>query len=125
MPAFEPTTGGTTMFGSPRAIAGNVLVSWFVLLVSGASSHTQQTTGQLLISSGFNPIAATTPETMARLRSFPAKQFLLWQKAGRPYYFYADPSECGCAYVGSVAAMNKSSVKNADRARKQAKLVLM
>jgi hypothetical protein len=95
------------MFGSPRAIAGNVLVSCLALLVSGASSHAQQTTGQLLISSGFNPIAATTPETMARLRSFPAKQFLLRQKEGHPYYFYANPSECGCAYVGSVAAMNK------------------
>jgi len=60
-----------------------------------------------LISSGFNSIAATTPATMARLMSFPANQFLLRQKGGRPYYVYADPSACTCAYVGSVAAMDK------------------
>ena len=69
--------------------------------------HAQQTTGQLLISSGFNPIAATTPAMMARLMSFPANQFLLRQKGGRPYYVYADPTACTCAYVGSVAAMDK------------------
>jgi hypothetical protein len=51
-----------------------------------------------LISSGFNPIAATTPEMMRRLMSFPAN---------RSYYVYADPSGCTCAYVGSVAAMDK------------------
>jgi hypothetical protein len=100
-------TGGTITIGSLRAIASSVLVPCLALLVSATSGHAQQTTGQLLISSGFNPIAATTPKAMARLRSFPAKQFLLRQKAGRPYYFYADPSACGCAYVGSVAAMNK------------------
>jgi hypothetical protein len=31
----------------------------------------------------------------------------LRQKAGRPYYYYANISECGCAYVGSVEAMNQ------------------
>jgi hypothetical protein len=44
---------------------------------------------------------------MARLMSFPANRFLLRQKGGHPYYVYADPSACTCAYVGSVAAMNK------------------
>jgi hypothetical protein len=43
---------------------------------------------------------------MTRLMSFPAKQFLLRSKAGRPFYVYADPSGCTCAYVGSVAAMD-------------------
>jgi hypothetical protein len=39
--------------------------------------------------------------------SFPPNQFQLRQKNGRPYYVYADPSGCTCAYVGSVDAMNK------------------
>jgi hypothetical protein len=38
--------------------------------------------------------------------SFPANQFLLRQRGGRPYYVYADPAGCSCAYVGSVNAMN-------------------
>ena len=92
---------------SRRVIASVAFVACLILLATDTSSHAQQTTGQLLISSGFNPIAATTPETMARLKSFPANRFLLREKRGRPYYFYADPSACGCAYVGSVAAMNR------------------
>lgn len=93
-----------------RSIYARATVVSFVLLTPLAvstSSHAQQTTGQLLISSGFNPIAATTPAMVARLMSFPAKRFLLRQKGGRPYYVYADPSACTCAYVGSVDAMNK------------------
>ena len=88
--------------------AGRTLSLIFLaLLASGTYGNAQQTTGQLLISSGFNPIAATTPAMMARLTSFPANQFLLRQKEGRPYYVYADPSACTCAYIGSVAAMDR------------------
>jgi hypothetical protein len=93
-----------------RSTCARASVVSFVLLalpVASTSGNAQQTTGQLLISSGFNPIAATTPAMMARLMSFPANRFLLRQKGGHPYYVYADPSACTCAYVGSVAAMNK------------------
>jgi len=88
-------------------VAGIVSVILLAQLCAGTRSYAQQSTGQLLISSGFNPIAATTPEMMNRLMSFPPNQFQLRQKNGRPYYVYADPSGCTCAYVGSVAAMNK------------------
>ena len=91
------------MFKSMKSVVRVVLAS----LLFGTSSHAQQTTGQLLISSGFNPIAAITPPMVARLNSFPANQFLVRSKGGRPYYVYADPSGCGCAYVGTVEAMDK------------------
>jgi hypothetical protein len=94
-------------FRSARATAGIVSVTLLVQLYSGLGSSAQQSTSQLLISSGFKPIAATTPETLNRLMSFPPNQFQLRQKGGRPYYVYADPSGCTCAYVGSVDAMNK------------------
>jgi hypothetical protein len=98
---------GTMMFKSARAISGIQFAALLALLTSSTSSYAQQTTGQLLISSGFNPIAATTPEMRTRLTSFPANQFVLRSKEGRSYFVYADPSGCTCAYVGSVAAMNK------------------
>ena len=94
------------VFRSAPPLTGIVLIVFF-LLAPDTSGFAQQTTGQLLISSGFNPIAATTPEMKARLISFPANQFLLRKKGNRPYYVYADPSACTCAYVGSVAAMDK------------------
>jgi len=92
---------------SACATAGIVSIVLLVQLYSGAPGYAQQSTGQLLISSGFNPIAATTPKMVDRLMSFPPNQFQLRQKDGRRYYVYADPSGCTCAYVGSVAAMNK------------------
>jgi hypothetical protein len=100
----------TTVFKSSRSSASVVFTVFLSLLAPGTSGLAQQTTGQLLISSGFNPIAATTTELMARLSSYPANHFLLRNKGGHPYYFYADPSGCGCAYVGSVSAMKKYSV---------------
>jgi hypothetical protein len=94
-------------FRSVLTIAGICVVGFPVLVASSVSSNAQQTTAQLLISSGFNPIAATTPATTARLMSLPANQFLLRHKGSRPYYVYADPTACTCVYVGSVSAMDK------------------
>jgi hypothetical protein len=90
-----------------RSISRSVYVVLIALFASAASGYAQQTTGQLLISSGFNPIAATTPDMVARLMKFPAHQFVSRNKGGRIYYVYADPSGCTCAYVGPEAAMNK------------------
>ena len=95
------------VFRSAPAFTGIVVLVFLALLALDTSGYAQQTTGQLLISSGFNPIAATTPEMVARLMSFPPNQFLLRKKGNRPYYVYADPSGCTCAYVGNVAAMDK------------------
>jgi hypothetical protein len=92
---------------SVRTITGICLVSFAALLACSAFTYAQQTTGQLLISSGFNPIAATTPEMVARLMSLPATRFVLRHKGGRSYYVYADPSGCACAFVGDVAAMER------------------
>src|SRR5215475_3788417 len=92
---------------SACATAGIVSIVLLVQLLSGSPGYAQQSTGQLLISSGFNPIAAITPERINRLKSLPPNQFQLRQKDGRPYYVYADPSGCNCMYIGSVAAMNK------------------
>jgi hypothetical protein len=94
-------------FRSAQSIAGICVAVFFALLASSVSSCAQQTTGQLLISSGFNPIAATTPTMVERLMSLPANQFLSRHKGNRSYYVYADPSGCTCAFVGSVAAMDK------------------
>ena len=99
----------TIALRSSRAITSVVMIVFPIVLASGTPVHAQQSTGQLLIASGFNPVAATTAPAMARLTSFPANQFLLRNRGGHPYYFYADPSGCGCAYVGSVAAMKKYS----------------
>ena len=95
------------MFISAWPISRLFCIALIALLASAASGNAQQTTGQLLITSGFNPIAATTPNMVERLMTFPANQFVSRNKGGRTYYVYADPSGCTCAYVGGAAAMDK------------------
>jgi hypothetical protein len=95
------------IFRSVQGIVGFCVVFLPVVVLSTVSSYAQQTTGQLLISSGFNPVAATTPAATARLMALPANQFLLRHKGSRPYYVYADPTACTCVYVGGVSAMDK------------------
>lgn len=95
------------MLISTRSISRLVYVALIALFASTAFGHAQQTIGQLLISSGFNPIAATTPDMVARLMTFPVNRFVSRNKGGRTYYVYADPSGCTCAYVGAAEAMNK------------------
>ena len=95
------------MFVSAWPISRLGYVALIALLASVAPGNAQQTTGQLLITSGFNPIAATTPSMVERLMTFPAHQFVSRNKGGRTYYVYADPSGCTCAYVGGAAAMDK------------------
>jgi hypothetical protein len=92
---------------SVRPGSSIVLFAFLGLLSLHTSGYAQQTTGQLLILSGFNPVAATTPEMMSRLMSFPPNQFVLRKKGNRPFYLYADPSACSCAYIGSVVAMDR------------------
>ncbi|MET4177532.1 hypothetical protein [Bradyrhizobium sp. LA7.1] len=97
----------TRMLISARPVSRLVYVALVALLVSVASAYAQQTTGQLLILSGFSPVAATTPDMVSRLTTFPAHQFVSRNKQGRTYYVYADLSGCTCAYVGERAAMDK------------------
>ena len=95
------------MFISAQTIPRPFFVALLALLAFDASSYAQQAMGKLLISSGFNPIAATTPNMVSRLMSFPANRFLLRHKGSQSYYLYADPSGCTCAFVGTIAAMDK------------------
>ena len=91
---------------SASATAAIISVVLLLQMYSGARSYAQQSMGQLLISSGFNPIAATTPEMVNRLMSFPPNQFQLRQKNGRPYYVYADPAN-NQVFVGTPSQYQK------------------
>lgn len=76
-------------------------------LASGHHAAGQHATRSVLITAGFKPSAADTPEKLARLKVFPMDKFVARKtKAGLPYYIYADPHGCVCAYVGDQKAMD-------------------
>jgi hypothetical protein len=49
---------------------------------------------------GFVPKKADNPARIATLKSLPSHQFVAQTINDRPAYLYADPTVCGCVYVG-------------------------
>jgi hypothetical protein len=72
----------------------------------GFNVFAQEQVGMKLEDSGFKMREANTPDRMAKLKSFPARKFVRRTRGGVPYFIYADPDYCKCAYVGTQAAMD-------------------
>lgn len=75
-------------------------------VVATGPAAAQESVGMRLESAGFLMRPANTPQKLQRLQSQPARKFVRRVKSGTPYYVYADPDYCRCAYVGTQQAMN-------------------
>jgi hypothetical protein len=60
-----------------------------------------------LSAAGFIIRPANTPERQAMLARLPADRFLLREHGDNVHYVFADPTVCGCLYVGSQQAYNQ------------------
>jgi hypothetical protein len=79
-----------------------------VLLAACAGSQGEPPTkDNLLAQAGFVRRAADTPERLAALRALPPHQFVMRNSNGSVKYLYADPTACGCIYVGGQQAYNQ------------------
>jgi hypothetical protein len=58
----------------------------------------------MLASAGFASKKADNPARMATLKSLPPHQFVTKNIDGKTSYLYADPTACGCIYVGDQNA---------------------
>jgi len=63
--------------------------------------------GDMLVAAGFVPKNADTPSRIAALKSLPPNKFVSRAKNGGPRYLYADPTVCGCIYVGDQQAYDQ------------------
>lgn len=61
----------------------------------------------LLAEAGFVRRDADTPERLAALKALPPHQFVLRNSNGSVKYMYADPTACGCIYVGGQRAYDQ------------------
>jgi len=61
----------------------------------------------MLTAAGFVPKNADTPSRMAALKSLPPHKFVSRTKNGSVKYLYADPTVCGCIYVGDQNAYDR------------------
>jgi len=71
---------------------------------SGAGISSRE---DMLIEAGFVPKSAGTPSRVAALKSLPAHRFVSETINGRTVYLYADPTVCGCIYVGNQQAYDR------------------
>jgi hypothetical protein len=76
-------------------------------LVAGACANTGGAISQkedMLLAAGFASKKADATAQMAGLKSLPPHQFVARNRNGRTLYLYADPTVCGCIYVGDQNA---------------------
>src|SRR5262245_42854400 len=60
-----------------------------------------------LLASGFETVVPNTPQKREVMRRLPARRLTERARAGKPYYWYADPDGCGCVYVGGEDAYRR------------------
>jgi hypothetical protein len=80
-----------------------------IVLSGCAAIHREEArdTGDLLVSAGFRPRPADTPERAQQLRTMPALKIMSASKDGHVVYRYADPYSCECLYVGDEQAYHE------------------
>jgi hypothetical protein len=88
---------------------GSVLGFAAVLLAAGCASTGDAVSEKedLLAGAGFTPKKANTTVRMASMKALPPHQFVTRNRNGKTLYLYADPTVCGCIYVGDQNAYNQ------------------
>ena len=86
-----------------------VAVSALCVAVAACQSNSKLKE-DMLSSAGFKPTPPTTPAQLASLKSLPPHK--LTKKTtpkGKTVWVYADPTICGCLYIGNQAAYDAYS----------------
>jgi hypothetical protein len=88
-----------------------VAVSSLLLVTTLAGCETQQAVltarENRLSAAGFMIKPANTPERKAMLSRLPPDTFLMREHDDSVHYVFADPTVCGCLYVGTQQAYNQ------------------
>ena len=82
--------------------SANVLVAFGIAVGLAACAGVARQEDDQLVLAGFTKAPATTPATMAALKSLPAHRFVHQTVNGTPMVFYADPVGCRCVYSASA-----------------------
>jgi hypothetical protein len=92
----------------PR-FTGSLVAFAMCVAVSACVSPGQrvQNKEDMLAASGFTLVPANTPERQASLASLPPHKFVHQVRGNKVIYTYADPTICGCLYVGDQVAYGR------------------
>ena len=100
-----------------KARCGSALILSAALLAGGCTSTGEAVSERedLLASAGFVSKKADSASRMASMKALPPHQFVTRYRNGRTVYLYADPTVCGCIYVGDQNAYNQYRQRMAAR----------
>jgi len=100
-----------------RLFHGAAVAIGAALLAAGCASPTATVSDKddMLADAGFVPKRADSASRMSALKSLPAHQFVMRTVNGKARYLYADPTACGCVYVGDQQAYDQYRQKIAAR----------
>jgi hypothetical protein len=92
-----------------RSLTGNLVAFATCVVLSACVSQTQrvQNKEDMLAASGFTLDPANTSQREASLASLPPHKFVRQERGDKVTYIYADPTICGCLYVGNQAAYDR------------------
>ena len=91
------------------SLKGSLVAFATCVVLSACVSPAQrvQNKEDMLAASGFTLAPANTPQRQASLASLPPHKFVRQERGDKVIYIYADPTICGCLYVGNQAAYGR------------------
>jgi hypothetical protein len=92
------------MIGGHALALATVLAAVAAALTGAPVFAQQQVTDMKLVDAGFKTRVAINPAEVERLRNYPSRTMFVRTKAGVRKYYYVDPDNCKCLFVGNEDA---------------------
>jgi hypothetical protein len=94
-----------------------LIASVVCVTVTGCTDKPMQTASKedVLTASGFKVVSANTPERQAAMARLPPHKIVRQVRGDKTVYVYADPTVCGCLYVGKQTAYNAYRTRVAEK----------
>lgn len=90
--------------------------------VAACASGKPESKRDMLVDSGFKVVSPKTEAQVAAFKKLPPHKLVRRTYQGKPIWFYADPSICGCLYAGTPdnynAYIKEASKQMIDQAMK-------
>jgi hypothetical protein len=91
-----------------------LIVLWIVTALAACSSknssHEVEQTEEMLSDAGFNPVVLQSADEIAIANTLPAHQMHYYNTVSGPVFWYYDPDQCGCVYVGGTGDYERYQV---------------
>jgi hypothetical protein len=88
-------------------ISARVAAVAILVVTTACTTQAVQNKEDLLVAAGFTLVPANTPQRQVSLATLPPHKFVHQIRGNNVLYTYADPTICGCVYVGNQAAYGR------------------